>query len=107
MANMFLENPSFKMVGGVTLPTARGANEVKIGSDAWPQNPILVNKKTVLATTMLVALDHLVLGRIGDEEQKAAAAKAKAEAAQKAAQAATEDQKASSLGHPETKKQRK
>ena len=58
-ANLTLEYCSVKMDIGVTLPTFRGANKVKIGPDHLPQIPILSTRKTAPVITRAKDEDKL------------------------------------------------
>ena len=72
-ANLCLEHVSLKVDFNVSLPQPAGrsrAHKVNVG-DGWPMVPILTNKKSVPAHTMLVAMEDPVMCQLKENEMKA------------------------------------
>ena len=79
-ANLVLEHVSLKVDFNVALPQPAGrsrAHKVNVG-DGWPMVPILTNKKSVPAHTMLVAMEDTLMCQLKDDEMAACVDKKKA-----------------------------
>merc|ERR1711884_314616 len=73
-AHLFLEHCACVVTHGMTARLPMGVKSVKMNKDTLPKIPILVNKKVVHGSTMLVALEHAIIAQARAVEKEVLAA---------------------------------